>query len=71
MQHRVIFIKVWLSQHYTKIELCKRFNISHPTEDKWIEGHEQVNFEGEVNLVNRTIVRILCQRFVNGLSRED
>ncbi|MDY5107057.1 MAG: leucine zipper domain-containing protein [Actinobacillus minor] len=46
MQQRVLFIKAWLSRRYTKIELCKRFNISRPTADKWIERHEQVGFEG-------------------------
>ena len=45
MQQRVLFIKAWLSRRHTKIELCKRFNISRPTADKWIERHEQVGFE--------------------------
>ncbi|VTU06994.1 Integrase core domain [Actinobacillus indolicus] len=46
MQQRVLFIKAWLSRRHTKIELCKQFNISRPTADKWIKRHEQVGLEG-------------------------
>lgn len=46
MQQRVLFIKAWLSRRYKKTELCKQFNISRPTADKWIEPHERVGFEG-------------------------
>ena len=40
------FLKAWLSQRYTKTELCQQFNISRPTADKWIKRHEQLGFEG-------------------------
>ena len=46
MQQRVLFIKAWLSRRYTKTELCKQFNISRPTADKWIKRQEQVGLEG-------------------------
>ncbi|MDK4669181.1 DDE-type integrase/transposase/recombinase, partial [Kingella kingae] len=46
MQQRTLFIKAWLTRPYTKVELCKQFNISRPTADKWIKRHEQVGFDG-------------------------
>ena len=46
MQQRTLFIKAWLTRRYTKVELCKQFNISLPTSDKWIKRHEQVGFDG-------------------------
>ncbi|AVI96439.1 TPA: helix-turn-helix domain-containing protein [Haemophilus influenzae] len=46
MQQRVLFLKAWLSQRYTKTELCQQFNISRPTVDKWIKRHQQLGFEG-------------------------
>ena len=50
MQQRVLFLKAWLSQRYTKTELCQQFNISRPTADKWIKRHEQLGFEGLTEL---------------------
>ena len=46
MQQRILFIKAWQSRRHTKTELCKQFNISRPTADKWIKRHEQLGFEG-------------------------
>lgn len=46
MEQRVMFINAWLSRRYTKIQLCRQFNISRPTADKWIKRHEQVGFNG-------------------------
>ncbi len=34
MDQRVKFIADWLSQNYTKIELCRAHGISRPTADK-------------------------------------
>ena len=34
MQLCVLLLKAWLSQRYTKTELCQQFNISHQTADK-------------------------------------
>ena len=45
MQQRVLFLNAWLSQCYTKTELCQQFNISRPTADKWIKRHKQLGFE--------------------------
>ncbi len=42
IEQREKFIKAWYSGQLTKTELCKRFNISRPTGDKWIKRH----FEG-------------------------
>ena len=53
MEQRTLFIQAWLSQRYTKIELCRRFNISRPTADKWIKRHQQVGFEGLGELSRR------------------
>ena len=50
MQQRVLFLNAWLSQRYTKTELCQQFNISRPTADKWIKRHEQLGFEGLTEL---------------------
>ncbi|WP_143531376.1 helix-turn-helix domain-containing protein, partial [Rodentibacter trehalosifermentans] len=46
MEQRVLFIKAWLSQDYTKTSLCQQFGISRPTADKWIKRHEQMGFNG-------------------------
>ena len=53
MEQRFLFLKAWLSQRYTKIALCRQFNISRPTADKWIKRHEQVGFEGLNELSRR------------------
>lgn len=45
MEQRMLFIKAWLSQRYSKIQLCEQFGISRPTADKWIKRYEQVGFE--------------------------
>ncbi|MDH3673253.1 MAG: helix-turn-helix domain-containing protein [Gammaproteobacteria bacterium] len=37
MQQRQAFIEAWLSREFSKSELCRRFGISRPTGDKWIE----------------------------------
>ncbi|MGX3067734.1 helix-turn-helix domain-containing protein, partial [Ursidibacter arcticus] len=55
MQQRVLFIKAWLSRRYTKVELCKQFNISRPTADKWIKRHEQLGFEGLTELSRKPL----------------
>ncbi|WP_239989687.1 helix-turn-helix domain-containing protein [Haemophilus haemolyticus] len=46
MQQCVLFLKAWLSQRYTKTELCQQFNINHQTADKWIKHYKQLGFEG-------------------------
>ncbi len=64
MQQRVLFLKAWLSQRYTKTELCQQFNISRPTADKWIKRHQQLGFE--VNLIIALMPR--HNGFMTGLS---
>ena len=41
MDQRVKFIADWLTQNYTKIELCRAYGISRPTADKWIKRYQQ------------------------------
>lgn len=41
MDQRVKFIADWLSQNYTKIELCTAYGISRRTADKWIKRYQQ------------------------------
>ena len=53
MQQRIQFIQAWLTRRYTKVELCKQFNISRPTADKWIKRHQQVGFDGLAELSRR------------------
>ena len=53
MQQRIQFIQAWLTKRYTKVELCKQFNISRPTADKWIKHHQQVGFDGLAELSRR------------------
>ncbi len=36
MDQRVQLIGDWLSGEYTKSELCRMYEISRPTADKWI-----------------------------------
>ncbi|WP_439258491.1 DDE-type integrase/transposase/recombinase [Lonepinella sp. BR2271] len=53
MEQVTLFIKAWLTQRYSKTELCNEFNISRPTADKWIKRHEQVGFDGLSELSRR------------------
>ena len=53
MEQRIQFIQAWLTGRYTKVELCKQFNISRPTADKWIKRHQQVGFDGLAELSRR------------------
>lgn len=53
MEQRVLFLKAWLSQRYSKTKLCQQFGISRPTADKWIKRHQQVGFEGLSELSRR------------------
>ena len=51
MDQRAEFVKLWLTENYTKVELCKRFEISRPTGDLWI-----LRFlaEGEQGMADRS-----------------
>jgi len=53
MQQCIRFIQAWLTRRYTKTELCRQFNISRPTADKWIKRHQQVGFDGLAELSRR------------------
>ena len=46
MQERYAFIQCWLSRHYNKSQLCRRFGVSRPTGDKWIRRFEQQGRQG-------------------------
>ena len=41
MDQRVQFIADWLSDDYTKMDLCRAYGISRPTADKWIQRYQQ------------------------------
>src|SRR5574337_576489 len=41
MDQRVQLIADWLSDEYSKIELCAAHGISRPTADKWIKRYQQ------------------------------
>ena len=45
MDQRVQFIADWLSDDYTKIDLCRAYGISRPTADKWIQRYQQGGVE--------------------------
>ena len=51
MDQRAIFVKLWLTENYTKVELCKRFEISRPTGDLWIH---RFLCEGEPGMADRS-----------------
>ncbi|QIW15716.1 integrase [Pasteurellaceae bacterium RH1A] len=46
MEQKTLFIKAWLSQRFTKSDLCEQFGISRPTANKWIERFKQGGFPG-------------------------
>ena len=70
MQQRVLFIKAWLSRRYKKTELCKQFNISRPTADKWIERHERVGFEAQQAFFDRFLQEYNEERSHEGIGRK-
>lgn len=45
MDQRVKFIADWLSQEYSKIELCRTYGISRPSADKWIKRYQEGGVE--------------------------
>ena len=45
MDQRVQFIADWLSDDYTKMDLCRAYGISRPTADKWIQRYQQGGVE--------------------------
>jgi len=66
MQQRQAFIEAWLSREFSKSELCRRFGISRPTGDKWIERFCVEGSQGLVersraphNRVNQTATRLV------------
>ena len=59
MQQCVLFLKAWLSQRYTKTELCQQFNISHQTADKWIKRYKQLGFEGLILISLKQLIFII------------
>lgn len=46
MDQRIQFIADWLSDNYGKSELCRIYEISRPTGDKWIRRYEQRGLQG-------------------------
>lgn len=51
MKERKALIEAWKSQRFTKSELCRRFGISRPTCDKWVN---RVLAEGQSGLADRS-----------------
>lgn len=51
MDQRAKFVKLWLTENYTKVELCKQFEISRPTGDLWIR---RFLLEGEPGMADRS-----------------
>lgn len=51
VDQRAKFVKLWLTENYTKVELCKHFEISRPTGDFWIR---RFLAEGEQGMANRS-----------------
>ena len=45
IDQRVQFIADWLSDDYTKMDLCRAYGISRPTADKWIQRYQQGGVE--------------------------
>jgi len=59
MDQRVKFIAYWLSNDYSKVELCVAYGISRPAADKWIKRYQQggVTIKGLRNaLTRRTVI---------------
>lgn len=46
MDQRIQLIADWLSGHYRKSELCRIYEVSRPTADKWIARYEQRGLPG-------------------------
>lgn len=46
MDQRIQLIADWLSGEYTKSELCRAYEISRPTADKWIERYTERGAQG-------------------------
>lgn len=51
MHEKELFIEAWLSREFSKSELCRRFGISRPTGDKWIQRFCE---QGRAGLVERS-----------------
>ena len=51
MDERKNFIEAWKSRKFSKSALCRRFGVSRPTGDKWIN---RVLAEGQAGLVDRS-----------------
>lgn len=46
MDQRIQFIGDWLSERYSKTDLCTYYGISRPTGDKWIKRYKQFGLDG-------------------------
>lgn len=46
MEQRKRFVLAWQTQRYSKTQLCRRFNISRPTGDKWLKRHFEEGLSG-------------------------
>ena len=66
MDQRVQFIADWLSEDYTKMDLCRAYGISRPTADKWINATNKVAWSNLRNArARRTAIPIrLLRKFV-------
>ncbi len=70
MDQRVQLIGDWLSDQFTKTDLCEFYGISRPTGDKWIERYQRLGLDGLKALSRaakhhpNAIDRSLCDRIV-------
>ncbi len=46
MEQKKMFIQAWLTQQYSKTQLCQQFGISRPTGDKWLARYHQNGLAG-------------------------
>jgi hypothetical protein len=53
MDQREQFVRDWLSDEYTKVELCAGYGISRPTGDKWLARYHAQGVAGLVDLARR------------------
>ena len=53
MDQREQFVRDWLSDEYTKVELCAGYGISRPTGDKWLARYHAHGVAGLVDLARR------------------
>ena len=53
MDQREQFVRDWLSDEYTKVELCAGYGISRPTGDKWLARYHAHGVTGLADVARR------------------